>query len=128
MEAVSARDTADRLWRDVVRARDGACRNCGTAGQPNHRGLRVKGLEAAHIIRRGYGHTRTDERNGLALCPTCHRMFTEDPGLWEEWVLAVIGGDLLRELTTKAKRTYHVDWDAEVARLHSIHQRLLAAA
>lgn len=125
---MSAKQTADLLWRDVVRGRDGHCRNCGHPGRPNARGLRVKGLEAAHIIRRGYGHTRCDERNGVALCPGCHRMFTEHPDVWEEWVPVKIGADLLAELWVKAKQTGHVDWDAEVARLLPIHDRLLAAA
>lgn len=125
---MSAKSTADMLWKDVVRARDQRCRNCGLAGRPNHRGLRVLGLEAAHIIRRGYGHTRTDERNGIALCSACHRMFTENPDVWEEWVPTEIGHDLLRTLRLKAKQTNHVDWDAEVARLAPIHERLLAAA
>lgn len=125
---MSAKTTADRLWKDVVRARDGRCRNCGLAGRPNHRGLNVIGLEAAHIIRRGFGHTRTDERNGVSLCPGCHRMFTEHPDVWEAWVPTEIGEDLLRTLRMKAKQTTHVDWDAEVARLAPIHARLLAAA
>lgn len=125
---MSARSTADRLWSDVVRARDGRCRNCGHAGHRNARGLPVKGLEAAHIIRRGYGHTRTDERNGVSLCPTCHAMFTHNPEVWEAWVPTEIGEELFSELRTKAKRTDHVDWDAEVSRLASIHARLLAAA
>ena len=125
---MSAKQTATTLWSEVVRARDAQCRNCGAAGQRNHRGLPVKGLEAAHIIRRGYGHTRTDERNGVALCPLCHGMFTRNPHIWEAWVPTEVGADLLAELQAKAKRTDHVDWDAEVSRLSAIHTRLLAAA
>lgn len=125
---MSAKSTADSLWRDVVRARDGRCRNCGLAGHRNARGLPVKGLEAAHIIRRAYGHTRTDERNGLALCPGCHLMFTVNPDVWEVWVPTEIGRPLLAALRAKAAQTTHVDWDAEVSRLAAIHERLLAAA
>jgi hypothetical protein len=125
---MSARDTADRLWRDVIRARDGRCRKCGSGGGRNHQGLPVVGLEAAHVLRRGYGHTRTDERNGVALCHLCHAGFTRDPDGWAEWITAELGEELLRTLRMKAKNTGHVDWDAEVARLLPIHTRLLAAA
>jgi hypothetical protein len=125
---VSAKTTADALWSECVRARDRQCRRCGLAGRPNHRGLRVIGLEAAHILRRGLGHTRTDERNGLALCSVDAKFFTEHPLEWEPFVIDQIGYDLLRTLRLKARNTAHVDWDAEVSRLTQIHDRLLAAA
>lgn len=125
---MSAKTTADRLWSEIIRARDGRCRLCGLAGQRNHQLLPVKGLEAAHIFRRGLLSTRTDERNGLALCAICAYYFTTHPLEWEPFVVGQIGRDLYDELRTKARTISPVDWDAEVARLAPIHTRLLAAA
>ena len=53
---------AVRLHSEYVRARDGRCMRCG----------KRDGLQCAHMVRRTYAATVTDELNARALCGSCH--------------------------------------------------------
>lgn len=117
---------ADRLWSLVVRARDRACQRCGRLGMRNAHGLPVDGLEAAHIFRRGYGNTRLDERNGIALCGECHREFTNGPlTSWWTWARDHVGQQAFDLLSEKAASLERPDWAAQTVELRD---RLAALA
>lgn len=86
-QAKGPRGAADRIWSQLVRHRaNGACERCRQPGR----------LEAAHVISRKYSCLRTDLRNGMALCPACHR--AQHDGLWHAG--EVIGWRLYEELRT----------------------------
>lgn len=97
---------ADRLFAQRIKERDGACVRCGS----------VEFLQCAHILSRSYKAIRTDERNAVALCRSCHVYFTHRPLEWEQWVRESYG-TLWDELRAKALTYEKVDWRAEVARL-----------
>ena len=102
---------ADRLWGQIIRAR-GACQSCGA----------TTGLQAAHIVRRGYSATRHDLDNGLCLCVRCH--LRVDTDAWE-FVLLIdktIGQDewqRLRELAHKGVGKKY-DYEARVSALQTL--------
>jgi len=52
---------AERQWARLI-CLCGTCGKCGTKGR----------VHAHHIIPRRFGRFRTDARNGIALCFTCH--------------------------------------------------------
>ena len=112
---------ADRLFSLIIRS-EGSCRSCGERDYSK--------LQCAHIIRRTYSATRTDEANAMPLCWSCHRRFTDDPFAWVAFVLSLIGEDEYERLDRKAKDGVgvKVDWDAEAARLDAIWKRLEKAA
>lgn len=97
---------ADRLFSQRIKERDGACVRCGS----------VEFLQCAHILSRSYKAIRTDERNAVTLCRSCHVYFTHRPLEWEQWVRESFGG-LWDELRAKALTYEKVDWRAEVVRL-----------
>ncbi len=103
-----AKAKATRLHSEIVR-RDGYCERCG----------RTENLQCAHIIRRNYSATRTDERNGWSLCARCHFHLDRNPDEFMVFVGDTIGLDLFHELKDKAIAGVRkkVDWDAEVGRL-----------
>jgi hypothetical protein len=111
------KEKADKAWSIVVRARDGACQACGIRGVYSSEHLPVLGLTAAHIVRRGYNNTRTDEDNGVALCPECHDDF--ELHTWRTWVIGRIGQAAYDVLWAKARAldVPPVDWPAELGRL-----------
>jgi 5-methylcytosine-specific restriction endonuclease McrA len=100
---------ADKLFSKYVRARDGACLNCGS----------IEFLQAAHIISRSYKSIRVNPDNCVCLCRSCHVMFTHKPLEWEAWVEARFPGrwDRLRRQALKYER---VDWKAELESLRGL--------
>jgi len=71
------RSNADREFSDAVRlAAQSTCRACGRVGR----------TECAHLIGRRCTTLRWDAYNAEALCHTCHRLFTEEPKLFSDWV------------------------------------------
>lgn len=111
----TARDTADRLFSELVRSR-GACEFCGVTVD----------LQCAHIFSRRFTATRTDEANALCLCARHHQWFTEHPAAWWQRVRLVLGADAFDALERKAHtEARKFDWSAEVKRLRG---RLLEVA
>lgn len=96
----------DRRMRAYIVA-PGRCERCGTSSGP---------FECAHIIRRRYSWTRSDERNAWCLCRPCHEMvdthFTDFQSLIED----TIGWELFVELEEKSKRRDKFDWALELNR------------
>lgn len=103
---------ADDLFRVLIRAR-GACERCGKHGDPRE-------FETAHIIRRRYSHTRTDERNAWCLCPPCHRLVDTFPDDFMELVAQTPGREVFEALKVKSLRREKFDWDVEVERLKGL--------
>ena len=103
------RNCDDRV-RDLVRSR-GYCERCGNRSGP---------FEHAHIIRRRYSWTRTDERNGWCLCHCCHETVDSSVTEFNALVRGTIGWELFRELEAKSQRRDKFDWAAEVVRLKSL--------
>lgn len=105
---------ADRLLRLIVRERK-ACERCGGVGS-----------EVAHILRRGYHATRTDERNVWLLCNGpgsngCHELVDNNWPEFNALVLKTIGEAEFTRLRNKAHagptEPLSVFWPAERARL-----------
>ena len=122
-----ARGKATMLHSVVVRSR-GACERCGRPGEDQDVKvaglgtvtLPIGGLQAAHIVSRRYAATRTDERNGWALCAGCHRRLTEHPNEHVHLAVATLGQDGYDELCARALaggRSKEAFWVAEVDRL-----------
>lgn len=61
---------ADVLFSQIIRS-IGKCEFCGRSA-----GVQ---LQAAHIISRKFGNTRTDFQNVLCLCASCHRKGHDNP-------------------------------------------------
>ncbi len=128
---MSSKDEATRLHSLLVRARAGCCEKCGQPGGLNASGLPVLGLQCAHIVRRGYLNTRTDERNGVAFCTPDAAFFTENHQRFLTWVVPRIGHDTFTELVAKANSLEVADkpdWPTEASRLRRLLQRLTRAA
>lgn len=100
------RDNCDRRMRKFIAAR-GMCQRCGLTGGP---------FECAHIIRRRYSWTRTDERNAWCLCRDCHRNVDTYTTYFNELVEKTIGWDLYVELEEKSMLRDKFDWKAELDR------------
>lgn len=116
-DAGKAKAEADRLCGLVVRSR-GACERCGKAGP---------GLQWAHIVRRNYAATRTDETNAWALCPSCHWLTEKEADEFMALVERTIGLDHFYALKAKAKagvKTSAAFWQAECERLGAIWDRI----
>lgn len=103
------RNCDDRV-RAIIRSRD-VCERCGDRRGP---------FEHAHVIRRRYSWTRTDERNGWCLCRPCHRdvdtYITEFNALVDD----TIGWELYEELEEKSRRREKFDWVQELDRLKAL--------
>jgi hypothetical protein len=92
--------------RAYIRAR-GQCQRCGSTRGP---------FECAHIIRRRFAHTRSDERNAWCLCLPCHRLVDTYASEFNALIDSTIGWELFRELEEKSKRRERFDWAAELDR------------
>ena len=90
------RDTADAAFSDAIRERDGwECQNCG--GQDH--------IQCCHIRSRKFSATRTDPNNSIALCASCHAIFTQDEFLWVDWCDERWGRSYVDQLRFKANNT-----------------------
>lgn len=96
---------ADRHFAKYIRSRDGKCLSCGTK----------RNLQCAHIISRSYKSIRTDERNAITLCQSCHLRFTHRPLEWRDWVEKRFPGRW-EELKWKALGYERVSWKTEAER------------
>lgn len=99
------RNCDDRM-RSYIRAR-GQCQRCGNVQGP---------FECAHIIRRRYSWTRTDERNAWCLCHDCHGLVDTYVSEFNVLVGATIGWELFRELEERSMRREKFDWNRELDR------------
>lgn len=106
----SKKRLCDDIWRKLIVA-PGQCERCGLALGP---------FEAAHIVRRRFSWTRTDERNGWCLCRHCHRSVDTHASAFMELVVATVGLDCLAALEAKSMNRAKFDWWAEHERLKAL--------
>lgn len=99
------RNCDDRM-RKYITAR-AECQRCGDRRGP---------WECAHIIRRRFSWTRTDERGAWCLCRACHQIVDSYVSEFNALVGATIGWELFAELEEKSKRREKFDWSAELDR------------
>ncbi|MCP4569178.1 MAG: hypothetical protein GY841_16510 [FCB group bacterium] len=78
----------DRLWSLIVRSA-GECLVCGKPGTERADGLKVKGLDAHHLISRRYPKYRYDVHNGVCLCKGCHMFKVHGGRLEVVWAFFV---------------------------------------
>jgi hypothetical protein len=124
-----ARDRADVFFSLLVRNRDRCCVKCGIPGGLNTAGLRVVGLECAHIMPRRFSATRCDLENAVALCPEDHRFYTEHQYAWENFIIERIGLDAWDALRAKAHDlSVRVDWVTEASALRGLTNVAMASA
>ena len=109
---------ATKLHSVLVRSR-GRCERCGQADYTK--------LQTAHIIRRRFSATRTDETNAWCLCASCHFRLDGHPDEFMEFVEQTIGRPAYDALKQKALTVTKVDWAAESARLAALVKQLEAA-
>ena len=103
---------ATKLHSELVRRRDNyTCRWCGSRREDG------KQIQCAHIISRSVSATRTDERNALALCASCHWKQSKNPLVWARWLEDELGRDHLDDLLSRGVPGVKVDWESEVSRL-----------
>lgn len=108
----AAKAKATKLHSLVVRTRDGfRCRWCGV-----HRD-EGKQIQCGHILSRSISATRTDERNAVALCASCHFKQSRNPLVWARWIEKELGKEHLDDLLERGVPGVKVDWGAEVERL-----------
>lgn len=115
------KEEATRLHSKIIRTTRGPmCEN--RCGRP--------ATDCAHIIGRGFSHTRTDLANAFALCATCHHIFGLNHGAWMDFVDATIGRPEYDRLWAKANAGVNVkfDWYDELDRLRVIAERIGLAA
>lgn len=111
----AAKAKATKLHSLLVRTRDGfRCRWCGVHRDDG------KQIQCAHIISRSISATRTDERNAVALCASCHWKQSKNPLVWARWLEDELGRAHLDDLLERGVSGVKVDWESEVERLQSI--------
>ena len=104
-----AKGKATRLHALIGRHR-GFCQACGSGHQ----------LQCANIISRKYSNTRTSLDNAFCLCASCHRIFTDNPVEFGQFVTDMVGEERYRELVEQRNLISKVDWDVEAARITEI--------
>jgi hypothetical protein len=111
----AAKAKATKLHSLLVRTRDGfRCRWCGVHKDDG------KQIQCAHIISRSISATRTDEKNAVALCASCHWKQSKNPLVWARWLEDELGREPLDDLLERGVSGVKVDWGSEVERLQSI--------
>ena len=105
-----ATDVARSIWR-----LEGRCEYDDCGGQ----------LQGAHIFGVGaYPRLRDDLRNGMSLSAHCHRMFTDNPFAFTDWVKTTKYTQYLEPLMEKNKTFENRWWDERVAELRDIKRQI----
>jgi hypothetical protein len=94
-------DTADKLFSQWVRLRDGKCLRCGSKVEFNGKGEPVS-HQASHFQGRGKENTRFDPDNVCTLCMGCHMYFTAHPAEHYQWQVQRLGQDKVDQLVLKS--------------------------
>lgn len=124
MSARGPKNTADKYWSLIVRAR-GFCERCGSSTGP---------FQAAHLIRRAHVGDpdllplRTNLDNGVCLDAECHRIVDNDPVEMTRLVEQTIGLAKYLELMAVKNGRHRPwrdrDWVAERDRLRELWKEL----
>lgn len=86
---------ADKLWADIIKARDGRCIYCGSSIN----------LNAHHIFTKGrHGNLRWIVDNGVTLCAKCHTFGIHiNPAPYMLKIIECCGMDRMSKLRERAK-------------------------
>jgi hypothetical protein len=88
----------DRQWSQAVRDRDGRC----MVAERFPKITCSVGLQAMHLVPRGYHKTRWDLDNGLTGCGAHHSYLTHHPLEHDEACRAILGGERWDALRRRA--------------------------
>lgn len=95
-----------RKWAEIVKALEG--HKCAVCGEPDSK---EHPLNAHHIMpRQNFSGLRFDPRNGISLCPKCHkfgRFSAHKGGIWFAWWLEQHRTPLYKFCTNNAR--YDID-------------------
>lgn len=104
------RAQADKFFSQYIRARDGRC-----LAQASTNCTETVYLQCAHLISRSYQATRVNPSNAVALCVSCHKLFSHRPIEWELWVRETFGDERWDSLVRQALTHERPDWKYEAA-------------
>ena len=87
---------ADKLWADLIKARDGKCIYCGSQ----------KMLNAHHIFSKArHGNLRWNTDNGITLCAKCHIYGVHvNPAPYMLRIIEYVGMETMEKLREQAKQ------------------------
>jgi hypothetical protein len=107
------KEECTRLHSKIVRRDKGPLCQAGCGRQAT---------DCAHVVGRTFSWTRTDIDNGMALCSSCHRHFTNWPDDWMAFVDSTIGRAEYERLKRKAQEGVgkKFDWWSELSRLRGL--------
>ena len=108
-----ATNIARRIWRI-----HGECEHCGAP-------YGTKQMQGAHIFGVGaFPRLKDDLRNGLCLCSNCHRMFTDGPTLFTDWIRTTKYKKYLEPLMEKNRTYTKRFWQERIDELKDIEARI----
>lgn len=82
-------------------------------------------LQGAHIYGVGaYPRLRDDLRNRLSLCATDHRMFTDNPLAFADWIRTTEYAEYLQPLMEKNRAFEKRFWEERIVELKSIKKAI----
>lgn len=110
--ARGAKAKCDKLFSQLVRARDGRCTLCG----------RTDNLQCAHLVSRRYSATRCVLDNAWTLDAGCHMRLTVEPFEHVVWATQMVGAERYEELRQIALQGIKVDWVEKLAELRAIEK------
>ena len=109
------RSAADKWFSDAIRHAAGyQCEHC----QKSFPTL-VQGFEACHIYSRRNRNTRWCVENCVALCGGCHRLMTENPIMFSDFLLSEYGSgrlEILREKHNQPKLVTNKIIEAQISK------------
>lgn len=110
---LKATDLARSIWR-----LEGKCEYCGKTNNQAQ-------MQGAHIFGVGsYPRLRDDLRNGLCLCALDHRMFTDNPIKFTDWVRATKYAQYIPSLEEKNRTYVKRFWDERIIELKDIKKQV----
>lgn len=116
MCATHSKATADRLWSQAVRARDGRCMAATAFPAIACAGS----LQAMHLISRRYMATRYRLSNGLAGCAAHHRYLTDRPLEHDAFCEGLLGEPIWRLMRVDALAGAKPNYVEILAKLRSL--------
>jgi len=116
--AKARKDTkACNIARSIWRL-EGKCEYCGN-------GKDMVQLQGAHIFGVGsFPRLKDDLRNGLSLCASDHRRFTDGPTLFTDWIRTTKYEKYLQPLLEKNRTFEKRFWDDRIIELKDIKKAI----
>jgi len=90
------RESCDIWFSKAVRLRDQKCLHCH----------KVENLECCHVFGRRNKRLRWAMSNAVSMCHYCHRMMTESPVTFHDWLRSMYGDDHMDHLRLVSNEIY----------------------